>query len=437
MIRTTSVMLWGRRIGAADLPENTDVASFEFDPAFGSSGIELSPLQMPLRPGVVHRFPELSRETFHGLPGLLADSLPDRYGNALINSWLATQGRSPDSFSMIERLCYVGRRGMGALEFEPAEGPAPVASHELDLEALTKLAGEVLSQRSELAVSFASDERAQALQEILRVGSSAGGARAKALIAFNPNTEEVRSGQLDADSDFEQWILKFDGVGDSSRDFGNSRGYGAVEYVYSELARAAGIEVSECRLLEEGGRRHFMTKRFDRNLPGGKLHMQSLAALAHLDYNQVRTHSYEQAFHVLRQLGLGAGAREQLFRRMLFNVVARNQDDHVKNIAFLMDRNGAWSLAPAYDVTYAYNPDPSRNTSSHQMSIAGRFDRFTVEDVIAIGELVPLPRGRAEQLCGEVIGAVEQWPERAGGADVPEKTIAAIGATHRLRLPAR
>ena len=430
------VRLWGRRIGAVAMPEGSDIASFEYDPEFATSGIEVAPVEMPLLANRIYRFPGLARPTFNGLPGMLADSLPDLYGSALIDSWLATQGRSPDSMNAVERLCYVGDRGMGALEFRPEAGPPRAPSHRVDLEQLRELAGEVLGQRKGLAVSFESDARKAALQEILRVGSSAGGARAKALIAFNPATEEVRSGQLPAEPGFEQWILKFDGVEEASRDFGAGQGYGAVEFVYSLMAEAAGIEMSACRLLKEGGRRHFMTRRFDRPSGDAKLHMQSLAALAHLDFNQLRSHSYEQAFHLMRRLRLDANAREQLFRRMLFNIVARNQDDHVKNIAFLMDREGSWSLAPAYDVIYAFNPDRGRPTSMHQMSVNGAFADFAVEDIEAVGEVVPLPRGRAGKLLAEVTAAVAEWPALAADSDIPTATIDSIAATHRLQLQA-
>ena len=324
---------------------------------------------------------------------------------------------------------------MGALEFEPTTGPEPTPSREVEVEELRQLAGEVLRQRAGLGVSFQSDDRRSALDEIIRVGSSAGGARAKALIAFNPATADVRSGQVDGDSGYEYWILKFDGVDDSTREFGNAKGYGTVEFAYAEMARAAGIDVSETRLLEDGDRRHFMTRRFDRTLAGGKIHMQSLSALAHLDYNLVRSHSYEQAFRVMRQLRLSASEREQMFLRMLFNVVARNQDDHVKNISFLMDRAGGWTLSPAYDVTYAYNPKPGSNTSEHQMSLNGMRDHFTITDIVDVGEIVPLPRGRAKQLLERVVDAVSRWPALAGSAGVDSSKISAIRATHRLQLP--
>lgn len=428
------VGLWGSTIGAVTLAEGDRVAAFEYDPAFAASEIEISPFQMPLRAGRVYRFPGLSPESFAGLPGLLADSLPDRYGNALIDAWLATRGREPESFDAVERLCYIGKRGMGALEFAPAQGPRPTPNHVVDVEALVELVAEVLSERENLSVSLRRSGKREAMREILRVGTSAGGARPKALIALNPITNEVRSGQLGVDPGFEHWILKFDGVEDSSRDLGASKGYGAIEWVYSEMARSAGIEMTECRLLEEGGRRHFMTRRFDRTETGDKLHMQSLAALAHLDFRQPGANSYEQAFQVIRRLSLPREAVEQQFRRMVFNVVARNQDDHVKNIAFLMDRDGRWSLAPAFDLVYAYNPR-GRWTSEHQMSINGKRDGFTIEDLRRVAEVASMKQGSAEEILARVIETVEKWPEWAAKAGIDENRAAWIGHTHRLALP--
>jgi serine/threonine-protein kinase HipA len=428
------VLLWGTRVGAVSLPTGERVATFEYDPDFAANGIELAPLEMAPVPTRRYRFPGLSPESFEGLPGLLADSLPDRYGNALIDAWLATQGREPDSFDAVERLCYIGRRGMGALEFRPATGPRPAKSHPLDVAALAELAAEVMAERSDLAASLSRPGREEALKEILRVGTSAGGARPKALIALDPETGEVRSGQLDVDPGFEHWILKFDGLEDKTRDLGASRGYGAIEWVYARMAASAGIEMTECRLLAENGRRHFMTRRFDRTAGGAKLHMQSLAALAHLDFRQPGANSYEQAFQVIRRLGLPASAAEQQFLRLAFNVIARNQDDHVKNIAFLMDRDGSWSLSPAFDLVYAYNPR-GRWTSEHQMSINGKRDEITLMDLRQVAELASIKRGKAEELVARVLDAVERWPELAGEAGIPEERVARIQEAHRLQLP--
>jgi serine/threonine-protein kinase HipA len=428
------VLLWGTRVGAVSLPAGERVATFEYAPDFAASGIELSPLEMPAAAGRRYRFPRLSPESFEGLPGLLADSLPDNYGNALIDAWLAIQDREPGSFDAVERLCYIGQRGMGALEFRPATGPRPTKSHAIDVAALAELAAEVMAKRSDLAASLARPKREQALKEILRVGTSAGGARPKALIALSPETNEVRSGQLDVDPGFEHWILKFDGIEDSTRDLGASRGYGAIEWAYAEMAKAAGVEMTECRLLPENDRRHFMTRRFDRTASGDKLHMQSLAALAHLDFRQPGAHSYEQAFQVIRRLGLPRKDAEQQFLRMVFNVVARNQDDHVKNIAFLMDRDGRWSLSPAFDLVYAYNPS-GRWTAQHQMSINGKRDGFTREDLRRVAGLASMKRGRAEEILAGVTDAVGDWPELAAKTGIDEERATRIARTHRLSLP--
>jgi serine/threonine-protein kinase HipA len=424
------VRLWGRTIGAVSLEVGRDYAAFQYDPAFARSGIEVSPLVMPLNDRA-YAFPELPRATFRGLPGMLADSLPDRFGNALINAWLATQGRSPEAFSAVERLCYTGARGMGALEFSPALGPRPRKAARIDLDALVRLASEVLTRREGLLSSFRSAAREKALRDILRVGTSAGGARAKAVIAWNPHTNEVRSGQVAADAGFDHWLLKFEGVfGNQDKELADPKGYGAIEYAYHLMVKAAGIAMSECRLMEESGRRHFMTRRFDR-LPGGtKRHMQSLCALAHFDFNQAGAYSYEQALLTIRQLGLPMAAVEEQFRRMAFNIVARNQDDHVKNIAFLMDKQGQWSLAPAFDVTYSYNPSGAW-TATHQMTLNGKRDGFALEDLQVCARGALMKRGRASAILHEVQAAVKRWPEFAAEAQVAQPWRDRIQQSHR------
>jgi serine/threonine-protein kinase HipA len=428
------VQLWGRTIGAISTVEGPDYAAFQYDPEFARSGIEVSPFTMPLSDRV-SVFPELPRTAFHGLPGLLADSLPDRFGNALINAWLATQGRTPESFNAVERLCYTGNRGMGALEFAPALGPKPTTAARIEIDALVRLASEVLAQRGAIKADFTGRTRKKALNDILRVGTSAGGARAKAVIAWNRATNEVRSGQIAAGDGFEYWLLKFDGVsGNRDKELEDPKGYGAIEYAYHLMASAAGIAMSECRLLEENGRRHFMTRRFDRPVGGEKLHMQSLCALAHFDFNQPGAYAYEQALLAIRQLKLPMQAVEEQFRRMVFNIVARNQDDHVKNIAFLMDRQGRWSLAPAFDTTYSYNPSGSW-TATHQMTMNGRRDGFTMEDFRACARNALMKRGRADAIIEEVRTAVVRWPEFAVQARVAEPRVAQIRASHRLSFP--
>jgi len=435
MTTVAAVNLWGSRIGAVSLDDGSDIAVFQYEPEFAGSAIQVSPLTMPLQLEP-YTFPALARETFHGLPGLLADSLPDLYGNALIDAWLAREGRTPETFNTIERLCYIGRRGMGALEFAPSQGPQARRSKDIQIDALVELASEVLTHRKNLAASFAGQKREEALSDILSVGTSAGGARAKAVIAWNPKTNAVRSGQVDAGAGFEYWLLKFDGVtGNKDKELEDPQGYGTIEFAYYKMARAAGIVMSECRLLEEGGRRHFMTRRFDRESDGGKRHMQSLGALAHYDFNHAGAYSYEQALQVIRRLGLPMGAVEQQFRRMAFNIVARNQDDHVKNIAFLMDRDGTWHLAPAFDVIYSYQPS-GRWTNQHQMSMNGKRDDFVTEDFRKCAETASMKRGRAGAILAEVCQAVAAWPSFASEAGVDIKDVGRIQRTHRLAFSA-
>ena len=429
------VQLWGRTIGAVLQEEGRHVATFQYDPTFAQSGIEISPIMMPLRKQV-YEFPELPRAAFHGLPGLLADSLPDKFGNDLINAWLATQGRSQESFSPVERLCFTGTRGMGALEFAPVLGLKQRKSVKIEIDSLVRLASQVLTHRNDLKGNFAGAAKKKALEEILQVGTSAGGARAKAVIAWNRITNEVRSGQITAGDGFEYWLLKFDGVtGNKDKELEDPNGYGAIEYAYHLMAKAAGITMSECRLMEENGRRHFMTRRFDRLEGGEKLHMQSLGALAHFDFNQPGAYAYEQAMLTIRQLKLPMAALEEQFRRMVFNIVARNQDDHVKNIAFLMDKQGEWSLAPAFDVTYSYNPSGSW-TANHQMTLNGKRDNFTMVDFVACAKSTMMKRGRAETIMNEVENAVKRWPEFAAQAQVANKASRQIQETHRLNFSA-
>ena len=433
MSTVAEVRLWGRTIGAVSLDEGEDVVAFEYAPSFAASGIEISPLTMPLS-NRVHTFPDLSRNTFYGLPGLLADSLPDKFGRALIDAWLATRGRQPDSFNAVERLCYTGERGMGALEFVPAIGPKVRPAGRIQIDKLVELASEVLVSRNDLRVSFADESRERALTDILRVGTSAGGARAKAVIAWHPSTNEVRSGQVPAAKGFEYWLLKFDGVkGNRDKELEDPQGYGVIEYAYYRMAKDCGIDMSECRLFEENGRRHFMTRRFDRLAGGEKLHMQSLGALAHYDFNMAGAYGYEQALLVIRQLELPMRAIEEQFRRMVFNIVARNQDDHVKNIAFLMDKSGQWSLSPAFDMTYSFNPSGSW-TASHQMTLNGKRDDFTLDDFKACAKTASMKRGRADAIVNEVRETVSRWKGYAEEAGVPVSVRDQIQRTLRFGL---
>ncbi|MEO7996812.1 MAG: HipA domain-containing protein [Gemmatimonadaceae bacterium] len=423
--------LWGRRIGAVSDAGPGGVCIFQYDPEFAQSGIQLSPLVMPLAEAP-YEFPSLPREAFHGLPGLLADSLPDRFGHSLIDAWLATEGRSAESFGALERLCYTGSRGMGALEFVPNIGPRERTAKKIEIDSLVKVAGEVLVNRNDLPGRFHEAGKSKALKDILNVGTSAGGARAKAVIAWNAETNEVRSGHVAAGEGFGYWLLKFDGVkGNRDKETDDPSGYGAIEFAYSQMAQAAGITMNECRLLEENGRRHFMTRRFDRLAGGEKLHMQSLGALAHFDFNRAGAHSYEQALLVIRQLGLPMLDIEEQFRRMVFNIVARNQDDHVKNIAFLMNKRGEWRLSPAFDVTYSYNVNGAW-TAQHQMTMNGKRDGFVGKDFLACGRTVQITQGRVMAIIEEVQGAVGRWMEFASDAGVSESSAAQIRSAQRV-----
>ncbi len=427
MVDLATVRLWGQRVGAVRWDAVRTRATFAFDPAFAKSGLEVAPLIMPLPVrgnGPVYSFSLLNPETYHGLPGLLADSLPDRFGNQLINAWLATQGRSPDDFSPVERLCYIGNRGMGALEFEPSVGNSPATSQELEVAGLVSLAQQVLDQREAFQVNLR-DEATEGLAALLAVGTSAGGARPKAIIAFNEETGVVRSGQVTAPPGFGYWLLKLDGVRDQT--LADPQDFGRVEYAYYLMATASGIEMSECRLYEEGPRAHFMTRRFDRTATGGKLHAQTLCALAHYDYSAPST--YEQAFQVMRRLRLPYTAAEQFFRRMAFNIIARNQDDHTKNVSFLMSQAGKWELAPAYDVAYAYEPG-HRWTNQHQMAANGKRSDFTRADLRAVGREMNV--AKADDVVDDVLAQVARWPEFATAAGVQPARIKAIGAAHRL-----
>ena len=422
------IHLYETLIGAVAWDDSRELGVFEYEPAFLRSGIEISPITLPLRPGRFS-FPELPRETFKGLPGLLADSLPDKFGNLLINQWLTRQGRTPESFNPVERLCYLGTRAIGALEYKPAlltAGP----SETLHLDELVKLASQALASRNGLHVNL--HQSPEALATILRVGTSAGGARAKAVISWNPETGEVKSGQIAPEPGFEPWLLKFDGVSENrDKELNDPLGYGRIEYAYHLMARAAGITMSDCRLLEENGRAHFMTRRFDRDDKGSKFHIQSLCGMAHFDFNQAGAYSYEQAFQVARRLGLPQTDLTEMFRRAVFNVMSRNQDDHTKNIAFIMDRRGNWRLAPAYDLIYAYNPSGAW-TSRHQMTLHGKRDGFRIDDLLAAATHADLRPPKAKAVIREVRAAVREWENFAEQSGVSAEQIPQIRAALRL-----
>jgi serine/threonine-protein kinase HipA len=427
-----SVVLWGRRIGAVSWDEARALGIFQYDPAFVGAGIEVAPLKMAVREAP-YEFPALPKETFKGLPGMLADALPDKFGNRLIDAWLAETGRSAGRFSPVDRLCYIGNRGIGALEFEPTVRKA-TRSKKLEVAQLVDLANRVLSERENLAGRLGGEDDAEALEDILSVGTSAGGARAKAVLAWNRDTGEFRSGQVKVDEGYEHWLLKFDGVSNNrDKELADPQGFGKIEYAYYLMATAAGIDMSECTLHHEGGRSHFMTRRFDRDERGRKVHMQSLGAMQHFDFNDPASYSYEQAIMTIRDLGLGMDVVEQQYKRAVFNVVARNQDDHVKNISFLMDRSGTWRLSPAYDVAYSYNPSGSW-TRDHQMSLAGKRNDFTHGDLMVFASNVGLKSNRANQAIEEIVGAVAQWHEFAERAGVEHSDVSRIEKTFRMNL---
>ena len=427
---SAAIHLYETLIGAVTWDRERDLGFFEYDPDFLSSGIEVSPLTLPLRSGRFS-FPNLPRDTFKGLPGLLADSLPDKFGNLLIDQWLARQGRTPESFDPVERLCYLGNRAMGALEFQPTLLPDR-PSEKLHIEALVQLANDALASRESLHTNL--HQSTEALATILRVGTSAGGARAKAVISWNPQTGEIRSGQVTPDPGFESWLLKFDGVSaNRDKELNDPLGYGRIEYAYHLMARAAGITMTDCRLLEENGRAHFMTRRFDRSPTGGKFHMQSLCAIAHFDFNQAGAYSYEQAFQIARQLDLPQSDLTELYRRALFNILSRNQDDHTKNIAFQMDRRGGWHLAPAFDLIYAYNPSGAW-TSRQQMTLNGKRDTFTKDDLLTAASHANLKPTKAKNLLTQVHRAVSTWQTHAAQAGVFENAIPEIQSHLRLDL---
>lgn len=426
MINTVEVYLWGTRIGFMHQGDRDIAASFEYDRNFLKSQIELSPFMMPLSDRV-YSFPELARvDAFRGIPGLFADSLPDKFGNAVINKWLSRQGRSPESFTAIERLCYTGKRGMGALEYIPATGPEFINS-EVDVTEMTELASEVLSGRERAVLS----DRDVSVMQLLEIGSSAGGARAKAIIAWNEKTGEVRSGQVDAGKGFDYWLIKFDGVsGNGDHNLSDKKQYSLIEYAYYLMALDLGIDMTECRIYEKDGLHHFMTKRFDR-VHGDKVHMQTLAALGHFDYNTPNLCSYELYSDYARRLGIGKSGIEQIFRRMVFAVIGGNCDDHVKNFSFFMNRNGEWKLSPAYDITFAYNPG-NRWISEHQMSINGKTSKISEEDLIASGKTMGLTADFCHKVISETEKVVSRWLVYAERCGISEERAEEIHKGIRL-----
>ena len=415
MVDAAQVKMFGMTVGYVRWNSSYGVARFEYDPDFVKTGIQPSPILMPVREGRVYSFGELNQETFKGLPGMLADSLPDTYGRALFDKWLALTGRT--SGNAVESLCFMGKRCMGALEFEPAIEGVFRTKQKIELDSLVSVAREALTERDNFNANM-DDDRKAAIAEILRLGTSAGGQRAKAIIAYNKKTGEVRSGQVDAPGGFDYYLIKLDGVSVTAG-FKETENFGRLEYSFAKLVRACGIDMAECSLIEENGRAHFLTKRFDR-VDGEKIHMQTLCGIAHYDYRLLRGYSYEQAFNIMRGLRLSYREAQEMFRRVVFNVVVRNQDDHTKNISFLMDKQGRWRLSPAYDMGYAYNPKGAW-TSAHQMSINGKFDDITRTDLLELATRNNIRN--ASQIIDEVRDACALWPKIAKECDVPQTMI--------------
>ena len=426
MINSAFINLWDERVGAIAWDADNGVADFEFEPAFLRKGWDISPLKMPVGAanGRIFSFNELrGSQTFKGLPGLLADVLPDRYGNTLINTWLARVGRPADSMNPVEMLCFIGQRGMGALEFEPVEPKGKNTSTKLEVDSLVEISEAILSGRKDFHTDLSKDEE-KGLLDILKIGTSAGGARAKAVIAYNPKTGEVRSGQAEAPKGFTQWLIKFDGVHDAQ--FGTSRDYGRVEMAYHLMAVDCGIEMTECRLLEEHGRAHFMTRRFDRIPDQGKVHVQTFCALQHFDFNNVGSYSYEQLFQTMRSLRLDYPQAEQMYRRMVFNVLARNCDDHTKNFAFTMNKQGRWALAPAYDVCHAYRPD-SPWVSQQSLSVNGKRQGIDRKDLQEVAKQITIKK--PDEIIRQIESLLKLWPDYAKQCEVATVLQKAIAET--------
>ena len=420
------VNIWNQRIGAVAWNPDTGLATFQFDSDFLKSNLDLAPIKMPIEGAAkrIFSFPELiNNNTFKGLPGLLADILPDKYGNALINTWLAHQGRASDSLNPVEMLCFIGKRGMGALEFEPTEPKSEKSATKIEISNLIDIAEGILSGRMDFTTTLTKNEE-KGLFDILKIGSSAGGARAKAVIAFNAKTKEIRSGQADAPKGFTQWLIKFDGV--TNKQFGSSSGYGRVEMAYYLMAVDAGIEMAECRLLEENERAHFMTRRFDREPGKGKLHVQSFCAMQHYDFNEVNLYSYEQLFETMRELNLPFSQAEQMFRRMVFNVMGRNCDDHTKNFAFVMDKTSTWKLSPAFDICHAYRPG-SEWVNQHALSINGKRKNITKNDCLQVAKQISLKK--AETIIKEIADVISHWDKYATKVNIEKKLQQAIKQT--------
>lgn len=426
MVDIARVNLYGQPVGTFRWDNNRQLAHFEYAESFIGKGLEPSPILMPVRQGRIYSFSDIGRETFKGLPGMLADSLPDTYGRALFDRWLALTGRS--SGNAVETLCFLGKRCMGALEFEPAMDAPYSPDVRIELDSLVEVTSEALSEKEEFGANLEEDKKA-AIAEIVRLGTSAGGQRAKAIIAYNPLTGEVRSGQIEAPEGFDYYLIKLDGV-TAEAGFRETQNFGRLEYSFYRLVKECGIKMSDCSLIEENGRAHFLTKRFDRQ-NGEKIHMQTLCGIAHYDYCNPRSYSYEQAFNVMRALRLPYSQAQEMFRRLVFNVVIRNQDDHTKNISFLMDRQGKWTLSPAYDMGFAYNPKGGW-TAQHQMSINGKFDDITRQDLLEFARRNNIKE--AAEIIDCIAEVSSRWPLLARECEVPQPMIEAIMPNLKLSI---
>ncbi|WP_289647146.1 type II toxin-antitoxin system HipA family toxin [uncultured Muribaculum sp.] len=426
MVDIARVNLYGQPVGTFRWDNNRQLAHFEYAESFIGKGLEPSPILMPVRQGRIYSFSDIGRETFKGLPGMLADSLPDTYGRALFDRWLALTGRS--SGNAVETLCFLGKRCMGALEFEPAMDAPYSPDVRIELDSLVEVTSEALSEKEEFGANLEEDKKA-AIAEIVRLGTSAGGQRAKAIIAYNPLTGEVRSGQIEAPEGFDYYLIKLDGV-TAEAGFRETQNFGRLEYSFYRLVKECGIKMSDCSLIEENGRAHFLTKRFDRQ-NGEKIHMQTLCGIAHYDYCNPRSYSYEQAFNVMRALRLPYSQAQEMFRRLVFNVVIRNQDDHTKNISFLMDRQGKWTLSPAYDMGFAYNPKGGW-TAQHQMSINGKFDDITRQDLLEFAKRNNIKE--ATEIIDRIAEVSSRWPLLARECEVPQPMIDAIMPNLKLSI---
>lgn len=424
MIQTAYVNIWNQRVGAVAWDEQNETASFEYEPEFVQTGLELSPIMMPTEASRIYRFVDhRNTSTFKGLPGLLADVLPDKYGNTLINQWLVKNNRPANSINPVETLCFIGQRAMGALEFEPAMPKEKGQSIRLEMNELIDITSKILSGRQEFLTNL-QPEQEKSLQAILKIGTSAGGARAKALIAFNKETQEIRSGQANVPRGFEHYLIKFDGIEDEQ--YGTSKGYGRVEMAYYKMAVDAGIEMMESELLEENGRAHFMTKRFDRLNGASKVHVQSFCALRHYDFNDISLYAYEDLFETMRLLVLPYPQAEQLYRRMVFNVVAKNCDDHTKNFAFTMDQSGEWSLSPAFDVCYAYRPSSSW-VSQHCLSVNGKRKNIEKADLQEVARKMNIKS--ANEIIDQIDQVISRWKDYANDQKVDPELRDAIQVT--------